>query len=143
MAAQADLHVEAHHLEVLNGNFRRWKHVRFPQPLYACSAVIIETYESGRIVTGVIAMYERLAETLRQAAEDENELPSSLSATLSSLSSVKESKDEDAYAINGRDLIPIDIAKFLVTSGLGLYLKMLLVDNLMHAGMFLFVSELL
>jgi aarF domain-containing kinase len=37
--------------------------------------------------------------------------------------------------VKGHDLIPIDLAQFLVTTGVSLYLKMLLVDNLMHADL--------
>jgi len=186
MAAQSDLHVEAHHLEVLNDNFRRWPHVRFPQPFYASAAVIIETYEPGRIVTGVVAMYERLADTLnsnrehdaKQRKKKERAEEKSLKQTTSSSSSTKkvlvgggsgdddinnnnavasvvtvnstttvtvepadahrggegDDDDEEEEGLTARDLIPIPIAKFLVTTGLGVYLKMLLVDNLMHAG---------
>jgi len=131
MAAQSDLHVEAHHLEVLNNNFRNWPHVRFPQPLYASAAVIIETFESGRIVTGFIDMYERLAETIQGESiglldDDESE-----KAQKETYGASLGKKLTDFSAV---DLIPIGIAKFIVTTGLGVYLKMLLVDNLMHAG---------
>jgi aarF domain-containing kinase len=100
MAAQAHLNVEAHHLEVLNHNFRSWDHVRFPHPFYASSSLILETFEPGRIVTGVIDQFDVAAESL--------ETP-----------------------VPGYELIPVDLAKFLVTTGVSLYLKMLLVDNLM------------
>merc|ERR1712113_1336566 len=58
MAEQAHLDVEGHHLEVLNFNFRRWPTVRFPEPFYASPAVIIETFEPGRIVSSVYDSYE-------------------------------------------------------------------------------------
>jgi aarF domain-containing kinase len=35
----------------------------------------------------------------------------------------------------GYELIPLNMAKFLVTTGVSLYLKMLLVDNIMHADL--------
>jgi hypothetical protein len=38
MAAQAHLHVEAYHLEVLNYNFRNIKSTRFPDPIFASSS---------------------------------------------------------------------------------------------------------
>lgn len=104
MAAQAHLNVEAHHLEVLNHNFRNWKHVRFPQPFFASPALILETYERGNIVTDILDVYDEEARLL-------------------------------GGDFNGSDLIPVELAKFIVTSGLSLYLKMLFVDNLMHADL--------
>jgi aarF domain-containing kinase len=38
-------------------------------------------------------------------------------------------------SIQGFELIPLNLAKFLVTTGVSLYLKMLLVDNIMHADL--------
>ena len=100
MAAQAHLNVEAHHLEVLNHNFRAWDRVGFPKPIYASSSVILETYERGSIVTELLDHFDSEAESM------ENET-------------------------QGYQIIPVDLAKFLVTSGVSLYLKMLLLDNLM------------
>ena len=102
MAAQAHLDVEAHHLEVLNYNFRRWKTVGFPRPFYATNSIICETFEKGNVVTNIIDQY-----------------------------------DDEAMLLGrqGHQLIPIDLAQFLVTNGLSVYLKMLLVDNLMHADL--------
>ena len=56
MAGQAHLNVEAHHLEVLNHNFRDWQYVDFPQPIFACSKVIIETFEEGKICSTVLTL---------------------------------------------------------------------------------------
>jgi hypothetical protein len=100
MAAQAHLNVEAHHLEVLNHNFRTWDHVRFPQPFFASSSLILETFEKGKIVTGILDEFDEEADTIDST-------------------------------VQGYDLIPVNEAKFLVTSGVSLYLKMLFVDNLM------------
>jgi aarF domain-containing kinase len=94
MAAQAHLNVEGHHLEVLNYNFRNWDSVGFPKPLFACSNVIIETFEQGKIATSIIDKYHSMSVA-----------------------------------------IPVPLAKFIVTTGLGLYLKMLIVDNLMHSDL--------
>jgi aarF domain-containing kinase len=101
MAAQAHLNVEGHHLEVLNYNFRNWDSVGFPKPLFACSKVIIETFEKGKISTSIIDKYESMT-------------------------------DDDGQKCN---MIPVPLAKFIVTTGLGLYLKMLIVDNLMHSDL--------
>jgi ABC1 atypical kinase-like domain len=123
MAAQAHLNVEGHHLEVLNHNFRRWNHVNFPRPIYASSSVIVETFEAGRIVTEVLDMYDALAKQQRIAGGN---------GTLT----VEEVADEyGGTDAEGTQFIPMDIAKFIVTNGLALYLKMLLVDNLMHADL--------
>ncbi|KAL3914780.1 MAG: hypothetical protein SGILL_005959, partial [Bacillariaceae sp.] len=103
MAAQAHLNVEAHHLEVLNYNFRNWKHVRFPKPFFASPSLILETYEKGKIVTDILDEYDQEA---RQQGDQK-----------------------------GSDIIPLDLARFIVTTGLSLYLKMLLLDNVMHADL--------
>jgi ABC1 atypical kinase-like domain len=106
MAAQAHLNVEAHHLEVLNHNFRSWKHVRFPRPFFATQACILETFERGRIVTDVLDVYDDEA---REMGDDSG--------------------------VIGSDLIPIELARFIVSVGLSLYLKMLLIDGVMHADL--------
>jgi hypothetical protein len=98
MAAQSHLNVEAHHLEVLNHNFRGWDTVGFPRPFFASSSLILETFEKGRIVTGLLDEFDRQAKSMN---------------------------------MKGSDIIPVDEAKFLVTTGVSLYLKMLLLDNLM------------
>jgi aarF domain-containing kinase len=102
MAAQAHLDIEAHHLEVLNYNFRRWKTVGFPRPCYATNSIICETFEKGEVITAIIDQYEHEAQRLGRP---------------------------------GYEHIPRDLAKFLVTNGLSVYMKMLLVDNLMHADL--------
>lgn len=112
MAAQAHLNVEAHHLEVLNHNFRKWETVQFPRPIFACSSVIIETFERGEICSNIIDKYDSLA------------------LTKSTRSGVVGSGKE-----SGHELMPVPLSKFIVTTGLSLYLKMLLVDNLMHADL--------
>jgi len=103
MAAQAHLNVEGHHLEVLNYNFRNWDTVRFPRPFYASSSVILETFEEGRIVTGILDDFDSLARSMN---------------------------------LQGSDVIPVEEAKFIVTTGVSLYLKMLLLDNLMVSTIF-------
>lgn len=124
MAAQAHLNVEAHHLEVLNYNFRNWDTVQFPSPLFACSSVIIETFEKGEICTSVIDRYDNLAKTTYGPIVEE----------------VDDGDDDLAVVMkadhgHGYELMPVRLAKFIVTTGLSLYLKMLLVDNLMHADL--------
>mmetsp|Transcript_1885 Transcript_1885/g.2607 ORF Transcript_1885/g.2607 Transcript_1885/m.2607 type:complete len:687 (-) Transcript_1885:337-2397(-) len=130
MAEQAHLQAEAHHLEILNYNFRRWKGVRFPKPFYAASDVIIETFESGRIVTAVLDAYDALAS---QMALEQGVL------------TVEEIPDDDDDDINRncgdiqksarQQVIPMSMARFIVTTGLSIYLKMLLIDKQMHADL--------
>jgi aarF domain-containing kinase len=116
MAAQAHLNVEGHHLEVLNYNFRKWNHVRFPRPLYASSAVIIETFESGNIVTSILDGYDMLAS---QVAVEQGTL----------IVEEFDESDESEEGSNGYQFVPMTVAKFIVTTGLSVYLKMLLVGK--------------
>jgi aarF domain-containing kinase len=120
MAAQAHLQVEAHHLEILNHNFRKWPHTKFPYPIYASPAVIIETFEPGVIVSEMIDAYDDMAEGKTQKSK---------SVTVEEVDDGK--PGDEKSELEAHDLIPVDTAKFIVTTGLGLYLKMLLVDNLM------------
>ena len=144
MAAQAYLQVEAHHLEVLNYNFRRWSRVKFPTPFFASAAVIIETFEPGVISTDIIDKYDAIAARLNNGEKGNN--------NGDEVSSVKvqevDEDDEDALPedsnssssssksmIAGHDIMPLELSKFLVSTGVSLYLKMLLVDNLCHADL--------
>jgi aarF domain-containing kinase len=143
MAAQAHLQVEAHHLEVLNFNFKGWNQVNFPKPFYASSAIIIETFEPGRIATSVLDAYDDVAEKhnkndtigilvrnmIVEEADDGHHNYDNDNA-----SSVDDEQPK-ASVVEGSDLIPPAMAKFLVTTGVAMYLKMLLVDNLMHADL--------
>lgn len=110
MAAQAHLDVEAHHLDILNDNFRSWKHVGFPKPIFATSSIIIETFEQGEIIGSIL-----------DAHDQQKKQPNNM--------------DGDEGLSNDSGSIPKDMAQFIVTNGVGLYMKMLLVDNLMHADL--------
>ena len=126
MAAQAHLQVEGHHLEVLNYNFREWPKVGFPRPFYASSAVIIETFEPGQIVTDVLDHYDEMAEKMNNGQANVQETNPDLPPLPEMPSGTR---------VEGHDLVPLSISHFIVTTGVGLYLKMLLVDNLMHADL--------
>lgn len=126
LSAQAHLNVEAHHLEVLNNNFCKIPSVRFPQPFYASSAVIIETFEPGRIVSNILDKYDALA----------NDISNTAKVKVEEFDEDKESRDPpQVIEGSGYELIPIEVAKFIVTTGVSIYLKMLIVDNLMHADL--------
>lgn len=123
MAAQAHLNVESHHLEVLNDNFSNWKQVKFPQPFYSSSSVIIETYERGTAVSKVIDTYDALAADISSEVGEV------------SVEEVNDNGSSNEVQGKGYELIPIQLSKFVVTTGLSIYLKMLLTDNLMHADL--------
>jgi aarF domain-containing kinase len=142
MAAQAHLHVEAHHLEVLNYNFRKWPDIGFPQPFFASAAVIMETFEKGRIVTDIMDMYDNMALTSSQSSggvhRDLNNNNNNKDKMTVEEARDGDDDDDDSIATKagkGDQIWPVDLAKFIVTNGLSLYLKMLLVDNLMHADL--------
>ncbi|KAL5990949.1 hypothetical protein ACLOJK_011855 [Asimina triloba] len=56
MMSQVDLAREAAHLSRFIYNFRRWKDVSFPKPLYPLvhPAVLVETYEQGESVSHIV-----------------------------------------------------------------------------------------
>jgi hypothetical protein len=139
MAAQAYLQVEAHHLELLNYNFRRWSHIKFPKPFYASSSVIIESFEPGQIVTDVLDVYDDLAEVLERHevfADRSGKVSSGVDSywreAAAQVSKALQADDDrpSSSIVSAHDLIPLSLAEFLVTNGVSLYLKMLLVDNL-------------
>ncbi|XP_042429224.1 uncharacterized aarF domain-containing protein kinase 2-like [Zingiber officinale] len=92
MMSQVDLSREAAHLSRFIYNFRRWKDVSFPQPLYPLvhPSVLVETFEKGENVSRYI---------------------------------------DDEYDGNSR------IKRDLAHIGTHALLKMLLVDNFIHADM--------
>jgi aarF domain-containing kinase len=135
LAAQAHLHVEAYHLEILNYNFRKFPSIHFPEPFFASSSVIIETFESG-------VVFGKVLEDLQNEADQLNESKDLVSA---SSPHVKEEPDEhyrnttqsdnDSDRVTVADICPFPVSKFILTTGLNLHLKQLLVDNLMHADL--------
>ena len=91
LAAQARLDVECDHLMEFRKNFRKWTDVRFPEPIFASPALLIETFEAGALVNGW----------------SQANLP-----------------------LPGKE-----VGAFLVNRGEDVYLKMLLVDQFMHADL--------
>ena len=139
IGAQAYLQVEAHHLEVLNYNFRNWPRVSFPKPIFASSSIIIETFESGKITTDVVDKYNKLANVvsrcLSEGIQDSNKRNGITVIEAETDSDSCDSHDETCTnneTLSGYDLMPVKLAKFLVCSGVSLYLKMLLIDNLVR-----------
>jgi hypothetical protein len=137
IVAQAYLQVEAHHLEVLNYNFRNWPRVSFPKPFFASSSIIIETFESGRITTDIIDKYNIMADAVNRyknrGVDDGNNRNGVTVIEAESDADSHDKQDETLRKeqdLAGYDLMPVKLAKFLVCSGVSLYLKMLLIDNL-------------
>jgi len=52
LAAQARLDVESDHLVEFGRNFKQWRDVRFPKPIFAAPSLLVETFEPGRLVNG-------------------------------------------------------------------------------------------
>lgn len=51
MTGQTYLDIEGNHLALFNRNFERWGDVSFPEPLVASEAVLVESFEAGRLVS--------------------------------------------------------------------------------------------
>jgi len=114
MAGQARLDVEAEHLDVFNCNFRRWKDTHFPVPLFRSHDVLIETFEEGILVSHFSVMYRKYL--LNQTKHPCSVVRGGSHFPLASFVDAK-------------------LAHYIVTRGEDIYLKMLLVDNLMHADL--------
>lgn len=57
LASQTRLDVEGAHLLLLNRNFKNWRNICFPQPVFLSEAVLIESFEEGIIISDYIARY--------------------------------------------------------------------------------------
>ncbi len=53
---QLDLQVEAQHLDRFGKNFRTWRNLSFPAPVYPLVApsVLVETFEEGRLISSYV-----------------------------------------------------------------------------------------
>ena len=60
---QLDLSVEAAHLSRFARNFRSWRNVKFPTPLYPLvrPGVLVESFEPGAAINGYVAAAARAA----------------------------------------------------------------------------------
>jgi ABC1 atypical kinase-like domain len=138
IAAQAHLQVEARHLELLNYNFRTWSRVSFPKPIFASSSVIIETFEPGKITTDIIDQYNDLAVNININHYSNSKVDpctdSGVTVIEAPTEMVNTTVDDCGVSelLSGYDLMPVKLAKFLVSTGVSMYLKMLLVDNLVR-----------
>ena len=137
MTGQTFLDTEGNHLSLFARNFEGWHDVGFPTPLVASEEVLVESFESGRLVSDYTKL-NPLGGAVRTSKSD------------SSSGSSGSNNGEVGALIIGEDLsvsrvggggsseypiLPPAAAHFLVTKGEDVYLKMLLADGLMHADL--------
>lgn len=104
---QLDLSVEASHLERFAHNFRRWRNVVFPRPIYPLVTpdVLVESFEAGSAINGYVSA-------------------AGAAAALANGGSAISSKRRQER-----------VAEEIAETGLNAYLQMLLKDNFIHADM--------
>ncbi|CAM9511751.1 unnamed protein product, partial [Phaeothamnion confervicola] len=161
LGAQTRLDVEARHLDLFNQNFRGWPDCSFPEALFQTEDVLVETYEEGFLVSEYT---EQLHRRRRRRAEDAaagaaagggrrggdgggggggEAIVRSLAAAGAMVRAAGHAGLEWIRLGCGRRVQdaelppPMDpgLAHFVVSKGEDVYLKMLLVDNLMHADL--------
>lgn len=116
IAAQTDLSVEGKHLFLFNKHFKRWMTVDFPRPLVLSESVLVESWEEGTTVSEYTDLYNSVKVSSRSFKEY-------ISRLFSSPDPVE------------KERISPELAFFVVSKGVEVYLKMLLADNLMHADL--------
>lgn len=160
MTGQTFLDIEGNHLAIMNHNFRHWHDCAFPQPIAASESILIETYEHGRLVSDFTepthqqrtllgskgASVERSSREVLEVALATGSRQQRHPNTVEELT--RNHSERTALTHIPRQLItlsavtaglgpqlPPSLAHFVVTRGEDLYLKMLLVDGLMHADL--------
>ncbi|KAI8467919.1 MAG: ABC1 family-domain-containing protein [Monoraphidium minutum] len=119
---QLDLSVEASHLERFAHNFRRWRNVVFPRPIYPLVApgVLVESYEAGSGINGYVSAAGAAAAAEAAAAA---------AAAGGGRGGAAASGSESGRRRQER------VAEEIAETGLNVYLQMLLKDNFIHADM--------
>jgi aarF domain-containing kinase len=122
---QLDLAVEAQHLQRFNHNFRRWRNVSFPIPLFplVSSSVLVETFEEGRLISRDVSDSQV---HMQQKQQQQQQISQVVSSSC------------DALAAEVSCEVPDRGSKrrvLLAETGLNLYLQMLLKDNFCHADL--------
>ena len=112
LSSQVRLDVEAHHLKRAARHFAPWRDVGIPSVRFASEAVLIESFVTGRTVGGYV---DRLAASGANAAN----------------TAANAANAPDAAAV----VLDLEQRSYIVRRGVDIYLKMLLVDNLMHADL--------
>lgn len=145
---------------LLNHNFRRWHNVRFPDPLLVSESVLVESWEDGVIISDFIARYSKWREGPNAGSggkEGGSGRGNGMCGAVFGAYTHLQHYVQDAVmaklrpvlqvllpaggapvgAEQGKERRPslsVELAHFIVSVGEDLYLKMLLVDNLMHGA---------
>ena len=155
MTGQTFLDIEGNHLALLNHNFRYWKDVSFPRPLVASEAVLVESFEDGRLVSDFTGMRESgLVASGASGAEGGAAAATPVAAgggfggrrqhhhqqhqhqqQQQQQQHHQQHHQPAASTLGTAARLPPSVAHFVVTRGEDLYLKMLLTDGLMHADL--------
>lgn len=155
---QLDLSVEASHLQRFRENFKSWRNVKFPTPIYPLvrPGVLVESFEPGSAIQGYVAASAACAAQAAMAAMAESgSSSSSLFSSSSSAGSSSHSSSSgpclvaaaaDAHTTSSLATVAASAAKrsgekeslrvrgAIAETGMHVYLKMLLSDNFIHAG---------
>jgi hypothetical protein len=144
---QLDLSVEASHLDRFGRNFKAWRNVKFPTPIYPLVRpdVLVESFEPGSAIQGYVAASAACAAKAALAAlqsDNSNSFPTSsggesgaalvaLAADglptahcVASAAAAKRRGENESLRVRGA----------IAETGMHVYLKMLLSDNFIHAG---------
>lgn len=116
---QLDLSVEASHLERFAHNFRRWRNVVFPRPIYPLVApgVLVESFEAGDAINGYVSAAGAAA------AAHAVGLGGGAGAAAAGAGELAGRRRQER------------VAEEIAETGLNVYLQMLLKDNFIHADM--------
>jgi predicted unusual protein kinase regulating ubiquinone biosynthesis (AarF/ABC1/UbiB family) len=151
---QLDLSVEAQHLSKFARNFRSWRNVKFPTPIYPLvrPSVLVESFEPGAAIQGYVAASAAVAARAAVAAlTDEDPVSSSSSINDAVVSNgvgpcqMAAAADcaransltafEAAVAQRSSDKETQRLRGAIAEAGMHVYLKMLLKDNFIHADL--------
>jgi hypothetical protein len=145
---QLDLSVEAAHLDRFGRNFKAWRNVKFPTPIYPLVRpdVLVESFEPGSAIQGYVAASAACAAKAALAAlqsDNSNSFPTDSSGVtgaalvavaadglptahtcVARAAAAKRSGENESLRVRGA----------IAETGMHVYLKMLLSDNFIHAG---------
>lgn len=138
---QLDLSAEARNLRRFSKNFRTWRNVSFPRPLYPLVApgVLVETFEEGALISGLVNVSGSPSPSAERDEDDGAALdPSSSSAFPESSPASSHLGGDDGSSSGGgtgRSKASQHHRGLLAEAGLDLFLQMLLKDNYVHADL--------
>jgi len=138
MTGQTWLDIEANHLAIFNHNFRGWKDCGFPQPLVSTESVLIESFESGQLVsdfTGADIFSDPTPPAPPPPPRAKSRRPHRAGGASASDHPLAAPDASFITSALPRPDLPMELAHFIVTRGEDLYLKMLIGDGLMHADL--------